>query len=273
MPEKVLPYSRSLVPQETGWWCGPASVQTALQSRGIVLPESQIANDIEQIENPGRGDDRDGTDYIGIIEMYLARKVPDARYTTVNMPTDPPTQAQKDRLWRDLTRSIDAGWGVIANIVVPGATNPPAGVKGSTPPPYPKWLTTFHYVCLAGYDNSGSRAVWVADSAAFGGITGWWCPFDGPGSICSLIPPKGYCYADVIVPAQTKIEPPKPAPTAPPKPISVDLTAADYLAVTYGDRDAIGVLVRNAKTDTRAARALSRLEQVNPAALQSYLRG
>ena len=43
MAEKRLDYDRSLVPQETGWWCGPASTQTVLQARGIRLPESQIA--------------------------------------------------------------------------------------------------------------------------------------------------------------------------------------------------------------------------------------
>ncbi len=195
MTEKRLDYERALVPQETGWWCGPASTQTVLQARGLRVPESQIAAEIEQIENPGKGDDRDGTDFVGLIEQFLNRRVPGAKYTSVYMPQDPPTKDQREKLWTDLKASIDAGWGVVANIVAP-PSNPPAAVKGSVPPPYPRWLTTYHYVAIMGYDDTpGARAVWIADSASFGGITGWWCPFEGRGSITSLIPPKGYAYS------------------------------------------------------------------------------
>lgn len=214
MTEKRLDYDRSIVPQETGWWCGPASTQTVLQARGIRLPESQIAAEIEQIENPGRGDDRDGTDYVGLIETFLDRQVPQARYTAVHMPNDPPRQDQKEKLWNDLKRSIDAGWGVVANIVAP-PTNLPRVTKGSVAPPYMKWVTTYHYIAIMGYDDSpGARAVWIADSANFGGITGFWCPFEGPGSISSLIPPKGYCFADVAPVAPTPPPTPKPDPVA-----------------------------------------------------------
>lgn len=265
MAEKVLPYNRVHVPQETGWWCGPASVQTVLQSRGMLIPERDIARDIEQIENPGRGDDKDGTDWVGIIETYLDRKVPEARYTSVMMPNDPPTQVQKDRLWRHLVQSVDAGWGVVANIVAP-PNNLPRAVKGSKPPPYMRSVTTFHYIALMGYDDDpNQRAVWVADSAAFGGITGWWCPFDGPGSICSLIPPKGYCYADVAAPQpQPKPEPAKPA---------VDFTRTDieWRATQYGDPDAVAAIVAAAKVDNRGRQALALLERVNPAALQAFI--
>jgi hypothetical protein len=214
MTEKRLDYDRSIVPQETGWWCGPASTQTVLQARGIRIPESQIAGDIEQIENPGRGDDRDGTDYVGLIETYLDRKVPQAKYTTVYMPNDPPNRAQVEKLFTDVKRSIDAGWGVVANIVAP-PTNQPAGTKGSVAPPYMKWVTTYHYVAIMGYDDTpGARAVWIADSANFGGITGFWCPFEGPGSITSLIPPKGYCFADAAPAAPPPPPAPKPDPVA-----------------------------------------------------------
>jgi hypothetical protein len=207
MAEKRLDYDRSIVPQETGWWCGPASTQTVLQARGIRLREADIAAAVEQLENPGRGDDRDGTDYVGLIERFLAERVPEAKYTSVYMTQDPPTKDQREKLWTDLKRSIDAGWGVVANIVAP-PTNPPAAVKGSVRPPYMKWVTTYHYVAIMGYDDTpGQRAVWIADSANFGGITGWWCPFEGPGSISSLIPPKGYCFSQAPVPAQKKDEP------------------------------------------------------------------
>lgn len=208
MSERMIAYDHSIVPQETGWWCGPASTQVVLNGLGLRVAESQLAAEIEEIENPGRGDDRDGTDYIGLIEQVLDRRAPQARYTTVYTPTDPMNAAQKDRFWRDLTASIDGGFGVVVNIVAP-PNNPPRAVKGSVAPPYPRSSTTLHYASLMGYDDSpNARAVWFADSAAFGGITGFWCPFDGPGSICSLITPKGYCYAAAPTPA------PAPAPDA-----------------------------------------------------------
>lgn len=189
--EKVLNYDRSIVTQETGWWCGPAATQIVLNSRGIKLAESFIANEIEQIENPGRGDDRDGTDYVGLIEQFLDRRVPEARYTSVYMPNDPPTRDQKERLWRDLKRSIDAGWGVVANFVAPPG-NYPRGVKGSVSPRYGGG-TVYHYVALMGYDdNPAKRAVWVADSGFQ--PQGYWISFD---QCATLIPPKGYCYADL----------------------------------------------------------------------------
>lgn len=246
MAEKRLDYDRSLVPQETGWWCGPASAQTVLQARGIRLPERDIAAEIEQIENPGRGDDRDGTDYVGLIETFLDRKVPEARYTSVYMPNDPPTQNQREKLWRDLKRSIDAGYGVVANIVSPPG-NKPAATKGSVPPGYPRGIYTFHYVALMGYDDTpGARAVWVADSANFGGITGWWCPFEGPGSITSLIPPKGYCFADV-----------EPAPAPTPPPVVAPTVSALELKVE--------------KLTVALTSLLTLLERANPELLRAYL--
>lgn len=246
MVEKRLDYDRSIVPQETGWWCGPAATQIALNARGIKIPEAKIAEAIEQLENPGRGDDRDGTDYIGLIEQYLDRMVPQARYTSVYMPQDPPSQVQKDRLWRHIVQSIDAGWAVIVNIVAP-PWNPPTASKGSKPPPYPRHLTTFHYAVIAGYDDSGGRHVWWADSANFGGITGWWGPFDGKGSVCSLIPPKGYCYAD----AKPVVVTPPPAPK--PADASVELSA------------------RVDRLTEALTKLLALLEKYNPELLRAYM--
>jgi hypothetical protein len=247
MAEKQLNYQRSIVPQQTGWWCGPAATQIVLNGRGIILDEAWIAGQIEQLENPGRGDDRDGTDYVGLIEQFLDRQVPEANYTSVFMPNDPPTRDQKEKLWRDLKRSIDAGWGVVANIVAP-PNNLPASTKGSVRPPYGRWGTTYHYVALMGLDDTpGARAVWVADSAAFGGITGFWCPFEGPGSITSLIPPKGYCFADVEPPA---------APVLPPsqKPDAVaDLSS------------------RVEKLSEALATLLALIERYNPDVIRAYL--
>lgn len=216
MTEHILPYDRAIVPQETGWWCGPASAQVVLNGLNIRVPEAQLAREI--------GTHTGGTDYIGLIERVLDQRVPDCQYTSVYTPNDPMSQAQKERFWSHLVQSIVGNRsGVVANIVAP-PNNPPRGTKGSTPPPYSRAVTTWHYISIMGIDDTpGARAVWIADSANFGGITGFWCPFDGPGSICSLIPPKGYCYAAKPVTQAA----PVPAP-APPK--APALTAADRYA-------------------------------------------
>jgi hypothetical protein len=274
MTEKRLNYNRAIVPQERGWWCGPAALQVVADGLGVRIPEATLAAEIEAIENPGRGDDKDGTDYIQLIEQVADRRFPDKKFTSVNCPNDPMSRAQKDRLWADLVRSImDNNCGVIANIVAPPGAGRPRAVKGSVPPPYPP-VTTWHYVALMGLDID-TKAVWVADSAAFGGITGWWSPFDGPGSICSLIPPKGYCYS-AAVPATP------PAPPDPPADPAVVIkqsqwrhiwqTHLEWLAITFGDDKAIDELVVAARNgDNRAKTALARLEQLNPSALQAYI--
>jgi len=191
LPEKILPYDRAIVGQETGWWCGPASTQVVLNSRGIVIAEATLAAEI--------GTHRGGTDHIGLIERVLDVRVPEARYTSVQMPNDPPTAAQREQLWRHLVQSIDAGWGVVMNWVAP-PSNRPRGVRGSVSPNYPASRTTYHYVAAMGYyDGDGdpaARAVWIADSGFQ--PQGYWVSLE---QCATLIPPKGYCYADTTAAA------------------------------------------------------------------------
>ncbi|AJA43701.1 lysin A, protease C39 domain [Mycobacterium phage Milly] len=183
MVEKVLPYDRSVVPQETPWDCGPAATQVVLNSRGIVVSESDLIREIGTTVN--------GTDYVGLItDRSLKRRLPDAKYTSVYIENDPPTAAQRDALWRNVVRSIDAGYGVVVNWVAP-PSNYPRGVKGSVSPRY-SGGTVYHYVACMGYDdNPALRAVWIADSGFQ--PQGYWISFD---QLASLIPPKGYAYAD-----------------------------------------------------------------------------
>lgn len=184
MSEKVLPYNRDIVPQETGYWCGPASTQVVLSSRGIVMSEQELARQI--------GTTTAGTDFVGLIERVLDNITPDARYTSVYIGNDPATYDQRKDLWLNIVRSIDAGYGVVANIVAP-VSNYPRGVKGSASPSY-RGGTVFHYFAIMGYDDtSGARAVWIADPGF--PPFGYWISFD---QLASLIPPKGYCFADMI---------------------------------------------------------------------------
>lgn len=182
--EKVLPYPRADVRQDTYYNCGPASTQTVIRSAtGRLMPESGLAREM--------GTSTNGTDYIGLIAPVLNRHLPAGKYATVYMPNDPPTRAQSDRLWTDLTNSIDAGFGVIANIVAPPSNYPRASYTSTISPAYGGG-TVYHYIAVMGYavDRSGARHVWIADSGF--APYGYWMTFT---QLSTLIPPKGYAYS------------------------------------------------------------------------------
>lgn len=180
MTQRVLNYDHVIAPQEKSWDCGPASTQIVLNSRGIIESEDALIRDIGTTTN--------GTDDISWVEHSFDRRLPQANYTSVHLP-DYPNQEQRDRLWENLTRSINAGYGLVVNWVVP-PSNRPRGVKGSPNASYPN-RTIFHYVALMGYDDA-DRTVWIADPGFQ--PFGYWITFD---QLCTLIPPKGYAFADV----------------------------------------------------------------------------
>ena len=196
MTEIQLPYDRGVVTQDTGYWCGPASAQIVLNTRGVRVSESDLAKQI--------GTHTGGTDYVGLIEKVLNKYLPEARYTSVYLPKDPPTQAQRVALWDNLRESIDAGYGVVMNWVSPPG-NRPKGVKGSVSPNYGR-NTVWHYVTAMGYD-ADAMAVWIADSGFQ--PQGYWISFD---QCATLIPPKGYCYARPVT-----ADKPKPVEPTPPQ--------------------------------------------------------
>lgn len=199
----VLDYDHSITPQEQSWDCGPASTQVVLSGRGIVDSESDLIT--------REGTSLDGTADISQVSNALNQSLPDAGYVVTYMRNDPPTQDQKDALWSAITHSIDAGYGLVANIVAP-PSNYPIGVNGSVSPSYGGG-TVFHYVPLMGYLDGPERAVWVADPGFR--PFGYWVSFD---QLATLIPPKGYCYATAAVPTPPEVTPvldptPEPAPT------------------------------------------------------------
>lgn len=180
MAEKMLDYARGIVPQETPYWCGPASTQVVLNGHGIRETEKSLAAQL--------GTHTGGTDHVGLFPGVL-NKYTNAGYYSRTMPNDPATREQVERLWSDITASINGGHGVVANIVAP-MSNYPRGVKGSASPRYVGG-TVYHYVALMGYDdNPSARAVWVADSGFQ--PQGYWVSFD---QLATLIPPKGYVAA------------------------------------------------------------------------------
>ena len=197
MAEKVLDYDRTIVRQDTYYNCGPASTQIVLNSRGIHRSESDLGRRM--------GTDTGGTDYIGLVANVLAQEVPQAGYVAVQMPNDPPTQGQKDALWDRLVRSIDAGYGLVMNIVAP-PSNYPRAVPPSTQSLGYGGGTVYHYVALMGYSDQGQRKVWWADPGF--PPNGCWVSLEQTASLC---PPKGYAWPAAAAGRDTPGVPPTPS--------------------------------------------------------------
>jgi hypothetical protein len=168
--------------QSTGYWCGPTATDIALSGR---IPPPGQATLAQQL-----GTTVNGTDTIAYVTRVLDGNLHAGWYTTREMPDDPPTPAQRDLLWHDLTRAIDDGFPLVANIVAPPSNHPPG---------YPN-STIYHYFTVIGY-NPQTRQAYIADSANFGGHQEYWLAFD---QLATLIPPKGYtalvdCARDAVV--------------------------------------------------------------------------
>lgn len=180
----ILGYDRAHVKQDTYYWCGPATAQTIINARDRrLIPESQLAREM--------GTHTGGTDHIGLVQHALDQYLPGAGYEVVLMPNDPPSTAQIEALWRNLKASIDAGYGVAANIVAP-PSNYPRPSHTSTQALAYGGGTVYHYVAFMGYavDAHGGRHVWWADSGF--APHGCWVSLE---QTASLIPPKGYAYS------------------------------------------------------------------------------
>lgn len=180
--ENVLDYPRDQVVQDTIYFCGPASVQTIVKSAvGRFYEETDLARRL--------GTHRGGTDSIAQFPTVLSGLIPGSAYRHVEMPADPPTPKQAEQLWENVITSIDAGHGVVANIVAP-PRNYPRAVPPSTISPEYRGGTVYHYVAIMGYSERGQRRYWIADS----GFTpyGYWISHR---QMSTLIPPKGYAYS------------------------------------------------------------------------------
>ena len=130
------------------YMCGPSAARMALSTRTANPPSQQeLANYM--------GTDTNGTDYIGLVRGALDHYLDISAYRETDLPTDPPSQAQQAALKQALVASIDAGFGLVANVV-----------SGWRPPGYPSG-TIYHYVALVGYDAHGDKVL-VADPAATG---------------------------------------------------------------------------------------------------------
>lgn len=184
--EKVLDYPRDQILQDTGWNCGPASVQTAIRAAGgNLISEKDLSREL--------GTHQGGTDSIHQFPKVLNNRIPGAKYKSVDMPNDPPTSLQRDNLWNNIVQSIDAGHAVVINIQVP-ASNYPKAVWPSTMSPAYSGGMVYHYILAAGYSDADIRRVWIADSGFPGPnmVTGYWVSLT---QLATMIPPKGYAYS------------------------------------------------------------------------------
>lgn len=197
--EKILPYSRDQITQDTGYYCGPATCQTIIQARtGQWVSESELAAQMGTTAN--------GTDYIGLLANALNSRI-GGGWRTVTLSDDPPTSEQVETLWNHIVGSVDGGVGVAANIVVPPSNYPRASYKSTDSLRYGGG-TVYHYLAVMGYatDDAGNRHVWLADSgfAPYGS----WVTLD---QFATMIPPKGYAYASEWL----STDPGTPAPPVP----------------------------------------------------------
>jgi hypothetical protein len=184
MADVVLPHNVSIIPQETYYWCGPASCQVALDVRGIGSTERDLAGQLGTTTN--------GTNHIGLVAAVLNRNVP-ADYVVRQIPGNDATQAQKDLLWSDVKASILGGYAVVVNVVVP-PSNYPRGTRGERPA-YAGG-TVYHYFTVVGC-NPDTREVLVADSG-FRPYE-YWMNVD---QLASCIAGKGYTATPNVVPIQ-----------------------------------------------------------------------
>ncbi|HZE40877.1 MAG TPA: C39 family peptidase [Stackebrandtia sp.] len=166
--EKVLQVDYQV--QETGYWCGPAATRIALSAKVDPPDQATLASELGTTEN--------GTDHISQVTTVMTNRS-GKNYATVEMPNDPPSQEQVDKLWSDVTADIDNGFAIVANIVAP---------PGNQPPGYPPDQTIYHYFSVIGY-NSDDKKVLIGDPASFNGNQIYWLSFE---QLSTLIPPKGY---------------------------------------------------------------------------------
>jgi hypothetical protein len=138
--------------QQTGSWCGPSATRMVISTRETNLPSQQsLADEL--------GTTDDGTAHVGLMVDLLNSRwklTGPAAYVRHDID-DVPTQPQRDQLKKDVLERINAGYGIVANVI-----------SGWRPPGYPTWGVWHHYVSVVGYDDNGDKVL-VADPAGEGG--------------------------------------------------------------------------------------------------------
>lgn len=177
-----------VIGQQTIFHCGPGSAENILISLGIPADEWELAQACRTTEN--------GTDWIGQIRDVLNQRAHHIDWRLVEMPRDPCSPAEKQKLWDDAVTSIvHAGAPMLMNFVAPVSNYPrasrPSPIDGQVRNPSYGGGTVWHYVTCFGVaeDDNGTRHMLIVDSGF--NPTVYWITHD---QCATLIPPKGYVY-------------------------------------------------------------------------------
>jgi predicted chitinase len=189
MFEKILPLPPAdIIGQGTIFHCGPGSAENILVSLGISADEWELAQACRTTEN--------GTDWIGQIRDVLAQRAHHIDWRLVEMPHDPATPQEKQKLWDDsITSIVHAGAPMLMNFVAPSVNYPrasyPSPIDGQVRNPNYGGGTVWHYVTSFGIreDDNGTRHHLIVDSGFQPPV--YWITHD---QCATLIPPKGYVY-------------------------------------------------------------------------------
>lgn len=147
----LLKFDNTIIPQETYYWCGPATMQVLLRIRGLSVTEKYMADQLPTTTN--------GTDTILYLTRELNERLGDI-YRTVAVG-DPPGEAAHKAFFEAVKHSVDAGYGVGANIIAP-ASNPPRPTRGEPLRGYGS-SPIYHYLSIVGY-NEKTGEIAIADS-------------------------------------------------------------------------------------------------------------
>jgi hypothetical protein len=140
--------------QETTYWAGPAATRIALSTRTQSLPsQTTLAGFL--------GTTTSGTDNVGLVKNALNHYLSTTWFQVKSM-SDPPSQAERDLLQRDVLLNLNNGYPLVAN-VVSGSFRPPGYPAGDI----------FHFVAIIGYDEAGQRVL-IADPGAEGAAGPGW---------------------------------------------------------------------------------------------------
>lgn len=171
MSDVTLPHTFQLEPGgNLGAYCGPASTRVVLSCQGLTPSQDDIAA-LEGTNVSGE------TDSVANVLTAINHYLPTAEYVTVLIPGSDATVAQASQISASLVSSINAGFGIVCNVVGPIQTNDGSSYS------YPSG----HYVGVVGYTDNGANFL-VEDVA----VREYYVT---AAAMATWIAGRGYCYS------------------------------------------------------------------------------
>lgn len=185
--------------QINGYYCGPAATRVAISTQLTTLPtQQQVASVLGTTEY--------GTNSCYDVQRGLNKWLPSGKWSVVMIPGMDATASEREAFRMRAKSSIDAGYGLVTNVVGTIQTN-----DG-----YYYDYNGGHYVAVVGYRNDGAEWL-VADVDK----REYWTTL---ARLTTWIASRGYCYSMVTADTAT------PAPSVPASPahIPVGSLGVDY---------------------------------------------